>query len=100
MHYGKLVDGNLIPAPIEIYEDGKVIEFKTHKDYMQNGYKVIVNKKPKYDERLYELYLVGFSETENIITIEYELREKVIEDNGDKILEEFIKIYNDEINNE
>lgn len=98
MKYGKLIDGQLIPAPIEIYKNGKVVELKTHKDYMQNGYKVVVNKKPKYDESLYEIYLVGFSETESIITVEYELREKSIS-NSDEILEEFIKIYNEEINN-
>ena len=98
MKYGNLIEGQLIPAPIEIYKDGKVVELKTHRDYIQNGYKVVVNKKPEYDESVYEIYLVGFSETESIITVEYELKEKSI-GNSDEILEEFIKIYNEEINN-
>ena len=95
MNYGKIVDGILIPAPIEIFvEDGKVIELNTREDYLNNGYKIIINKKPSYDRNKYDLHVVDLIETELTITIKYELREK--ETSID--YSEFITIYNEEIN--
>ena len=95
MKYGKIVDGILTSAPIEIFtEDGRVIELNTREDYLNNGYKVIINKKPKYDKNEYDLCVVEFLETEFTITVCYELRKKEI--SVDFL--ELITIYKEEIN--
>lgn len=95
MNYGKIIDGILIPAPIEIFtEDGKVIELNTREDYLNNGYKIVINKKPSYDINKYDLFVTDLIETELTITIKYELKEKeILVDYS-----EFIAIYNEEIN--
>lgn len=95
MIYGKIVDNVLEFAPPEIYtEDNIVIELRTYDDYIENGYKPIVTKKPIYDKNKYDLLYTGFIESEILITLQYELREKVV----DSVLEMLNEIYNEEIN--
>lgn len=94
-HYGKIVDGKLVSAPIELYtEDNLVIEFKTHEDYMTNGYKYVSTTKPYYNKDTHNLILVGFEETEDMIRVQYEVRNK------SDIGSDLEAIYEEEINKE
>ena len=99
MVFAKIVDGKLEYAPYEIYtEDGRVIELDTKEKCLENGYrKFYPYNKPSYDKTKFDLIYVGFTidEITGFIFVEYELREK-----EESVLpDEFIEIYNEEINN-
>ena len=42
-------------------EDGKVIELNTREDYLNNGYKIVINKKPPYDINKYDYAAINYA---------------------------------------
>lgn len=80
MPYAKIVNGQLVYAPYEIYtEDGKVIELNTREKCLEHGYReVFPHNKPPHDKTKYDLVYVGFTidEETDMIFVEYELRVK------------------------
>lgn len=80
MPYAKIVNGQLVYAPYEIYtEDGKVIELNTREKCLEYGYReVFPHNKPPHDKTKYDLVYVGFTidEETDMIFVEYELRVK------------------------
>lgn len=76
MHWGKIINGELQYAPPEIYyEDGSVRELLSYDDYVYEGYKRIIRKKPTYDPATEYLILNGFIEEEKDIYILYEIKD-------------------------
>ena len=84
MLYGKIVEGVLIYAPPEIYDDNGVVTIlKTPSDYYNNGYKIVKRIVPAYDSMTQILLLDNISEDDTNIYINY-----IVQDQLDYIIEE------------
>ena len=71
--YGKLVNKELIYAPIN-YNTGSqvVLNFNKNVTLMkQHGFKLVIDNKPNYNETTHSLVITGYAETNDSITINY-----------------------------
>ena len=78
--YGILLDGQLIYAKeYFICEDGNIIiNFNQNEKLMRAyGFKVVIDEVPKYDLENEYVIISGYTEKENVIIINYEIREIV-----------------------
>lgn len=76
--YGILLDGQLIYAKeYFICEDGNIIiNFNQNEKLMRAyGFKVVIDKVPEYDLENEYVVISGYTEKENVIIINYEIRE-------------------------
>lgn len=82
MKYAILKNGVLHYAPLN-YKNPKgnlITNFNKNKNLMKNnGYKEVIHQKPTYDENIEYIVISGYTETENNIIINYEIKQKVIE---------------------
>lgn len=94
IEWGIVVNGELRYAPPEIYEeDGKVKELKYYDDFINEGYKRVIRKKPTYNPLKQCVVFKEFVEKEVDIYILYEVKD--IESVSIETLE---TIMNEEIN--
>lgn len=78
--YGKLTNNKLEYAPINyITDEGRMIfNFNKNIDIMKKyGFKEIINTIPEYDINTKEIIRDGFTETENNISINYTIIDKI-----------------------
>lgn len=78
MKYGVLLDGQLIYAKeYFVCEDGNIIiNFNQNEKLMRAyGFKVVIDEVPEYDLENEYLAISGYTEKENVIIINYEVRE-------------------------
>lgn len=76
MDWGKLVNGELQYAPPEVYdENGIVKELKHHDDFINEGYKRVIRKKPTYNPFTQCVVFKEFVEKEDDIYILYEVKD-------------------------
>lgn len=98
--YGKMNKGYLEYAPSDLKTDnGILLNFNTNEELMkQYGYKEIIDILPEYDEGYQYLFRGEPTENDDNITINYEIREKNIEELKEKkileskaLLEEYLE---------
>ena len=80
MKYGVLLDGQLIYAKeYFVCEDGNIIiNFNQNEKLMRAyGFKVVIDEVPEYDLENEYVVISGYTEKENVIIINYEIREIV-----------------------
>ena len=80
MKYGVLLDGQLIYAKeYFVCEDGSIIiNFNSNEKLMRAyGFKVVIDEVPTYDLENEYVAISGYTEKENVIIINYEIREIV-----------------------
>ena len=80
MRYGVLLDGQLIYAKeYFVCEDGNIIiNFNQNEKLMRAyGFKVVIDEVPNYDLENEYVVISGYTEKENVIIINYEIREIV-----------------------
>lgn len=80
MKYGVLLDGQLIYAKeYFVCEDGSIIiNFNSNEKLMRAyGFKVVIDEVPEYDLENEYVAISGYTEKENVIIINYEVREIV-----------------------
>ena len=78
MKYGVLLDGQLIYAKeYFVCEDGSIIiNFNSNEKLMRAyGFKVVIDEVPEYDLENEYVAISGYTEKENVIIINYEIRE-------------------------
>ena len=76
--YGILKDGKLIYAKeYFVCEDGSIIiNFNSNEKLMKAyGFKVVINNIPKYDSENEHIIISGYTEKENVIVVNYEVKE-------------------------
>lgn len=76
MSYGILINNELEYAPNRYTTDeGQlIVNFDKNIEVMeQHGFKIVVDEKPEYDKDLQSLSIVGYEETDDSITIIYEV---------------------------
>ena len=76
MSYGILINNELEYAPNRYTTDeGQlIVNFDKNIEVMkQHGFKIVVDEKPEYDKDLQSLSVVGYEETDDSITIIYEI---------------------------
>ena len=80
MKYGVLLDGQLIYAKeYFVCEDGSIIiNFNSNEKLMRAyGFKVVIDEVPEYDLENEYVAISGYTEKENVIIVNYEVREIV-----------------------
>ena len=79
--FGKLIDGQLQYAQKNYdSEDGLIVNFNTNEDVMKKyGFKPVTNVQPDYDLELEYLSVSGYTEEEDFIVVNYEIKEKNID---------------------
>ena len=78
MKYGVLLDGQLIYAKeYFVCEDGNIIiNFNQNEKLMRAyGFKVVIDEVPEYDLENEYVVISGYTEKENVIIVNYEIRE-------------------------
>ena len=82
MNFGKLKNGVLQYAP-KNYKNPKgniIVNFNKNINLMkQFGFKEVIHQKPSYNEETEYIVISGYTETENNIIINYEVKQKIIE---------------------
>lgn len=76
--HGKLKDGKLIYAPLNYFDNGKVIfNFNKNTEIMiTNGFKKVIDVLPEYNPDTQIIITSSYVETEYNITINYTVEEK------------------------
>lgn len=76
--YGKLVNGNLNYAPVDlIIDDGVILNFDTNEELLtQYGYKLVLREPPVYDKNTQYLLVSGYTETDTQIIVNYIIMNK------------------------
>ena len=103
--YGILLDGELIYAKeYFVCEDGKIIiNFNSNEKLMMAyGFKVVIDELPLYNQETEYVVITGYTEKENVIIINYEVRdiiktkEQLKKDDQLKCLKMFANTLSDE----
>ena len=103
--YGILLDGELIYAKeYFVCEDGKIIiNFNSNEKLMMAyGFKVVIDELPLYNQETEYVVITGYTEKENVIIINYEVRdiiktkEQLRKDDQLKCLKMFANTLSDE----
>lgn len=86
--YANLENNKLIYAPKNLkLGDKLILNFNKNVELMQqHGYKKVMDIKPTYDNNTHYLIVSGYTEDENVITVNYKLNEIVV--NNEPTLEE------------
>ncbi len=104
MKHAILVDGQLIYAK-KYFVDNKqiIVNFDTNKEMLNEyGFKPVVDEKPEYNQEEEYLHITGYTETQNSITVNYEIkpvaktREQLKQIDENKCLKMFAETLTDE----